>query len=196
MGGFNRPALKPLPQYGEDWLTGNHTEGEQWWRNAASHSRGSYVVLGVSRSCGVRFRMWTCCVCARGFMQNSFVHFCIKLYFFLFFCSFALSYTQLWAFPCAFSAGSPPAEKAQLSFSWHHQGFLCAYVVVCAISRIRLNGPGNDISAITLMVTARYCISSVQIVCLNACLPIFNLIMHSVYINLDNKTCYVCYICW
>lgn len=90
MGGFNRPALKPLPQYGEDWLTGNHTEGEQWWRNAASHSRGSYVVLGVSRSCGVRFRMWTCCVCARGFMQNSFVHFCIKLYFFILlqFCSF------------------------------------------------------------------------------------------------------------
>lgn len=40
-------------------------------------------------------------------------------------------------------------------------------MVACAISRIRLNGSGNDISAITLMVTAQYCISSGQRVCLN-----------------------------
>lgn len=66
--------------------------------------------------------------------------------------------------------------------------------MACAISRIRLNGPGNDISAITLMVTAQYCISSVQIVCLNVCLSIFNLIVHSVYINLENKTLCLLYL--
>lgn len=53
-------------------------------------------------------------------------------------------------------------------------------MVADAISRIRLNGPGNDISAITLMVTAQYCISSGQIVCLNVCLSIPNFIMHFV----------------
>lgn len=69
-------------------------------------------------------------------------------------------------------------------------------MLACAISRIRLNGPGNDISAITLMGTAQYCISSGQIVCLNVCLSIPNLIMHFVYVNLDNRTCYSCYIYW
>lgn len=148
---------------------------------------------------------WTC-----GFMQNSFARFCSKLYrldlfmqfmhrcrdgagvFCLSFTTSALSYTQLWAFACAFLAGSPRVKVQYTS----PRISLRSNVVACAINRIRLNGPGNDISAITLMVTAQYCISSVQIVCLNVCLSIFNLIVHSLYINLDNKTCYICYICW
>lgn len=38
-------------------------------------------------------------------------------------------------------------------------------VVACAISRIRLDRPENGISAITLMVTAQYCMSSAKMRC-------------------------------
>lgn len=53
--------------------------------------------------------------------------------------------------------------------------FLCVYVcvVACAISRIRLDRPENDISAITLMVTAQYCMSSAKMVCVCVCVHVY-----------------------
>ena len=53
--------------------------------------------------------------------------------------------------------------------------------MACAISRIRLDRPENGISAITLMVTAQYCMSSAKMrcvcvcVCVCVCLSVYTL---------------------
>lgn len=69
-------------------------------------------------------------------------------------------------------------------------------VVACAISRIRLDWPENGISAITLMVTAQYCMSSAKMRCVCVRLSIHPQLYNAqdVYIHFDNKTSY-CVFC-
>lgn len=67
---------------------------------------------------------------------------------------------------CVLGSGRHQLSVCQLT-SARFSCFLCVYVcvVACAITTIRLDRPENDISAITLMVTAQYCMSSAKIVC-------------------------------
>lgn len=134
MGGFNRPALKALPQYGEDWLTGNHAEEEEEeqpqkcsftlpWLICASgclrvvvwHLQCENVcVCACEASCRTHWHIFAAKLCRPG-LFGMLLFFCF-VFFFFFFCSFALSHTLLWAFSCAFSAGSPRV-KLQLTSS-------------------------------------------------------------------------------
>lgn len=106
MGGFNRPALKPLPQYGEGWLTGNHREGEQWQKNAASFSPGSYVAV-FGRGGGANLGLCVClCLKIESLERWVSVNFCCSglshagIFMFIKFSQYIL----LYLFPSVFSA--------------------------------------------------------------------------------------------